>query len=52
LLLVKAFIYKAFRPPSGMPLNPLFYKAFLRTIGDGFVIKKEKKRGTGKLIFW
>jgi len=31
-------------------LKPLFCKAFLGTTGDGFVIKKEKKRGTGKFI--
>jgi len=30
--------------------KPLFYKAFLSMTRDGFVVKKEKKRGTGKLI--
>jgi hypothetical protein len=31
-------------------LKPLFYKAFLSMIGDGFVIEKEKKRGIRKLV--
>jgi hypothetical protein len=34
-----------------MPFKLLFYKAFLGTTGDGSLIKKKKKRGTGKLIF-